>query len=106
MWSGENGLFPGENLFYFVSLAVSVILFEGGMSLRRAEVLNVVPIVLKLVTIAVNITFFGAGTIAHYIFNLDWYVAFILASIVIIACPTFIGPIFRHLPLKKNLISV
>src|SRR5690554_1009487 len=40
MWTGENGLFPGENLFYFVSLAVSVILFEGGMTLRRAEVLK------------------------------------------------------------------
>jgi len=106
MWSGENGLFPGENLFYFVSLAVSVILFEGGMTLRRAEVLNVGPIVLKLVTIAVIISFFGAGTAAHYIFNLDWDVAFLLASLVVITGPTVIGPILRHLPLKKDLSAV
>lgn len=106
MWSGENGLFPGENLFYFVSLAVSVILFEGGMTLRRAEVLNVGPIVLKLVTIAVIISFFGAGTAAHYIFNLDWDVAFLFASLVVITGPTVIGPILRHLPLKKDLSAV
>lgn len=63
-WNGENGLFPGENLFYFVSLAVSVILFEGGMTLRRAEVLNVGPIVIKLVTLGVGVSFIGAGTAA------------------------------------------
>src|SRR5690554_7780722 len=76
MWTGENGLFPGENLFYFVSLAVSVILFEGGMTLRRAEVLNVGPIVIKLVTLGVLISFIGAGTAAHYIFGLGCIFSF------------------------------
>ena len=28
IWNGEYGLFPGESLFYFVSLAISIILFE------------------------------------------------------------------------------
>lgn len=30
IWNGERGLFPGESLYYFVSLAISIILFEGG----------------------------------------------------------------------------
>jgi len=30
IWNGNNGLFPGESLYYFVSLAISIILFEGG----------------------------------------------------------------------------
>lgn len=38
IWNGEKGLFPGENLFYFVSLAVGIILFEGGLTLKRDEV--------------------------------------------------------------------
>lgn len=105
-WNGENGLFPGENLFYFVSLAVSVILFEGGMTLRRAEVLNVGPIVIKLVTLGVGVSFIGAGTAAHYIFGLDWDVSFLFASLVVITGPTVIGPILRHLPLKKDLSAV
>ena len=28
IWDGSSGLFPGESLFYFVSLAISIILFE------------------------------------------------------------------------------
>src|SRR5699024_699525 len=106
MWTGENGLFPGETLFYFVSLAVSVILFEGGMTLRRAEVLNVGPIVFKLVTLAVGISFLGAGAAAHFLFDLNWDVSFLFASLVVITGPTVIGPILRHLPLKKDLSAV
>ena len=36
----KKGLFPGEGLFYFVSLAISIILFEGGLTLKRSEVRN------------------------------------------------------------------
>ena len=34
IWNEEHkkGLFPGEGLFYFVSLAISIILFEGGLT--------------------------------------------------------------------------
>ena len=35
IWNGESGLFPGESLFYFVSLAISIILFEGKSSLVK-----------------------------------------------------------------------
>ena len=43
VWNGEEGFFPGDNLFYFVSLAISVILFEGGLTLRKNEIRNVGP---------------------------------------------------------------
>ena len=33
VWNGKNGLFPGDGLNYFVSLAISIILFEGGLTL-------------------------------------------------------------------------
>ena len=39
-WNGETGLFAGENLFHFVSLAISIILFEGGMTLKLKEIKN------------------------------------------------------------------
>ena len=31
IWNGNAGLFPGDSLYYFVSLAISIILFEGGL---------------------------------------------------------------------------
>ena len=35
VWNGEKGLFPGDGLYYFVSLAISIILFEGGLTLKE-----------------------------------------------------------------------
>ena len=31
-----KGLFPGDYLFYFVSLAIGIILFGGGLTLKRS----------------------------------------------------------------------
>ena len=72
IWNGEEGLFPGESLFYFVSLAIAVVLFEGGLTLRKKDISTVGPVIFKLITIAVIITFVGAGLSAHFIFNLSW----------------------------------
>lgn len=35
VWNGQKGLFAGEHLFHFVELSIGLILFEGGMSLKR-----------------------------------------------------------------------
>ena len=51
IWNGEKGLFPGEGLYYFVSLAISIILFEGGLTLKRDEIKNVGPVISKLITV-------------------------------------------------------
>ena len=64
IWNGTKGLFPGESLYYFVSLAISIILFEGGLTLKRSEIKNVGPVITKLITLGSAITFFGAGIVA------------------------------------------
>lgn len=106
IWNGEEGLFPGESLFYFVSLAIAVVLFEGGLTLRKKEVSNIGPIILKLITIAVIVTFVGAGFAAHFIFGLTWQISFLFAALVIVTGPTVIAPILRNIPLKKDISSV
>ncbi len=106
IWNGTEGLFPGESLFYFVSLAISIILFEGGLTLRKNEILNVGPVILKLITIAVIITFFGAGFAAHYIFELSWPISFLFSSLIIVTGPTVITPILRNIPLKKDISAI
>ncbi len=106
IWNGTKGLFPGESLFYFVSLAISIILFEGGLTLRRNEILNVGPVIIKLITIAVIVTFFGAGLAAHYIFGLSWPISFLFSSLIIVTGPTVITPILRNIPLKKDVSAI
>ncbi len=106
IWNGENGLFPGESLFYFVSLAIGIILFEGGLTLRRSEILNVAPVIVKLITLGAAVTFFGAGFTAHFVFNLSWPISFLFSSLIIVTGPTVITPILRNIPLKKDLSTV
>jgi NhaP-type Na+/H+ or K+/H+ antiporter len=106
IWNGEKGLFPGDSLFYFVSLAISIILFEGGLTLKRAEILNTGPVIGKLISIAVLITFIGGGLSAHYIFGLSWKISLLFSALIIVTGPTVITPILRNIPLKKDLSSI
>ena len=106
IWNGEYGLFPGDNLFYFVSLAVGIILFEGGLTLKRNEISKVGGSIGKLISIGAMITFAGAGVAGHYIFGLDWRISFLFSALIIVTGPTVIGPILRNIPLKKDVAAV
>jgi len=103
---GGKGLFPGEGLYYFVSLAISIILFEGGLTLKRSEIKHVGPVITKLITLGSAVTFFGAGILAHYIFDLTWQLSFLFSGLIIVTGPTVITPILRNIPLKKDISTV
>ncbi len=106
VWNGKQGLFPGEGLYYFVSLAISIILFEGGLTLKRSEIYNVGPVITKLITVGTLVTFFGAGIAAHFIFDLSWQISFLFSALVIVTGPTVITPILRNIPLKKDVSAI
>lgn len=106
IWTGETGLFPGEGLYYFVSLAISIILFEGGLTLKRSEIRNVGPVITKLITLGSMVTFICAGVAAHFIFGLSWQISFLFSALIIVTGPTVITPILRNIPLKKDISTV
>ncbi len=106
IWNGKNGLFPGESLFYFVSLAISIILFEGGLTLKLSEIKNVGPVITKLITLGSAITFFGAAIAVQFIFELSWEISFLFSGLIIVTGPTVITPILRNIPLKKDISAV
>ncbi len=106
IWNGKEGLFPGESLFYFVSLAISIILFEGGLTLKISEIKNVGPVITKLITLGSLVTFFGAALATHYIFSLSWQISFLFSALIIVTGPTVITPILRNIPLKKDVSAV
>ncbi|MDC0637684.1 cation:proton antiporter [Flavobacteriaceae bacterium] len=106
IWDGTRGLFPGENLFYFVSLAIGIILFEGGLTLKRDEVSKVGPAIIKLISVGAGVTFVGAGVATHYLIELNWPLSFLFAALIIVTGPTVISPILRNIPLKKDVSAV
>ncbi len=104
--TGE-GLFPPNlELFYFVSLAIGIILFEGGLTLKVKEIKGVGQTILKLVTIGSLITFIGGGIAAHFIMDLNWSISFLFSGLIIVTGPTVIAPILRNVPLTRNVATV
>lgn len=106
VWNGKEGLFPGGSLYYFVALAISIVLFEGGLTLRIKEIKNVGPVITKLITVGSLVTFFGGAVAAHYIFFLSWKISFLFSALIIVTGPTVITPILRNIPLKKDVSAV
>ena len=106
LWNGTKGLFPGDSLYYFVSLAISIILFEGGLTLKRSEIRTIGPVITKLITIGSAVTFFLAGAAAYFIFGLSLKISFLFSALIIVTGPTVISPILRNIPLKKDVSSV
>ena len=86
----------GDWLFPFVSLAVGIILFEGGLSLRLDELGEVGKSVLNLVTIGVAVTGVLAGLAAYYLLGFSPGMAAVIGSILTVTGPTVVIPLLRH----------
>ena len=98
--TGERLIDPsnllGEALFPLVSLSVAVILFEGGLTLDLRELPRVGPVLLRLATVGVGLTW-GLVTVAgHLLLGLNWGIALLLGTILTVTGPTVIGPLIRQ----------
>ena len=96
-----SGILPpeqlqGEWVFAFVSLAIGIILFEGGLNLRVSELRGVGRAVFNLVTIGVGVTAILATIAAHYVLQMPWRTAMILGAILTVTGPTVVLPLIRH----------
>src|SRR5690606_10662439 len=87
----------GEVLFPVVSLSVALILFEGGLTLRRDELPHIRGVLLRLISIGAVITWVVAALAARLILNLSWSVSILLGAILIVTGPTVIGPLLRQI---------
>ncbi len=102
----DNGLFTRSSLFYFVSLSIGIILFEGGLTLKLNELRGIGNAIGKLITIGSLITFLGGTLAAHFIMGLPWDIACLFAALIIVTGPTVIAPILRNVSLSKNVATV
>lgn len=103
---GDRGFWTSDGFYYFVSLSISIILFEGGLTLKFSEFKKVGPTISKLITLGSVVTFFGAAIAAHFVFGLNWDIAFLFSALIIVTGPTVITPILRNIPLKKDVSAV
>ena len=94
-WIDPSSLIGQEILFPAVSLAVGLILFEGGLTLSLPEVRETRGVVIRLVTIGALVTWLGATFAAWALVGLPLQLAFLFGALIIVTGPTVIGPLLR-----------
>ena len=87
----------GELLFPIVSLSVAVILFEGGLSLRRSELPRLRSVIGRLISLGALVTWLIGALAARFIIGLDWPLSVLLGAILIVTGPTVVGPLLRQI---------
>ncbi len=87
----------GNLLYPVVSLAVALILFEGGLSLSVKEFRAVGGIVARLVTVGMLVTWGLTLLAAHWLLGLDWPMAVLLGAVLVVSGPTVVVPMLHHI---------
>ncbi len=100
------GLFPNDLLYGFVSLAIGLILFEGGLTLKRSEIKGLGSSITRMTTLGSFTTSVVAGVAAHYIIGLTWQISFLFATLIVVTGPTVIAPIMRQLNVKRQIATI
>jgi NhaP-type Na+/H+ or K+/H+ antiporter/mannitol/fructose-specific phosphotransferase system IIA component (Ntr-type) len=96
----------GDFLPMIVSLAVGLILFEGGLTLDLKEFTQTSTIIKRLLTIGVLITWLGCAATAYLVFDITPSFALLLGSLIIVTGPTVIVPLLRRIRVQPKLGSI
>ncbi len=106
---GLNLLHPnelGEFLPMIVSLAVGMILFEGGLTLDIKDFSHTSTVIKRLLTIGVLITWLGSALTAFLVFDISPSFALLMGSLIIVTGPTVIVPLLRRIRVDQKIGSI
>lgn len=95
-WLDPDAMF-GELLFPLVSLCVGLILFEGSLGLKFAELRDVGGSLRSLLTVGLLVTWIVVALSARWILGFDWPIAILLGAMLTVTGPTVVGPLLRHI---------
>jgi NhaP-type Na+/H+ or K+/H+ antiporter len=87
----------GDLLFPVVSMSVALILFEGGLSLRLADLPRVGGVVRSLVTVGALVTWAVSTLGALLLFDISPPIAVLLGAVLVVTGPTVIGPLLQNI---------
>ena len=87
----------GSALDPMISLAVAVILFEGGLTRKLKELGENAAVITRLLPAGVLVTWALATAAAHFIAGRPIETAVVLGAILTVTGPTVIGPLLRQI---------
>jgi CPA1 family monovalent cation:H+ antiporter len=92
-------------LFPLVSLAVAVIMFEGGLSLDLSELRESGTAAFRLCTVGAAITWAGGALAAYATLGFGWRLSALLGAILVVTGPTVIGPLLRQVRPRRRVAT-
>ena len=85
-----------------ISIAVAIILFEGGLTLNLHSLRDAAEGVRRLVVIGAPLGWLLSALALHYVAGLGWGAAAVFGGIMIVTGPTVIAPLLRQARLKRR----
>ncbi|WP_166269669.1 cation:proton antiporter [Marinobacter caseinilyticus] len=104
-WLNPQQVF-GDLLFPVISLAVAIILFEGSLTLRYAEIRGHGKMVRNLIPVGSVVTATIGTLAAHWALDISWEVALLFGAISIVTGPTVIAPLLRSVKPAAKLANI
>ena len=98
----DPGAAFGDTLQPLVSLAVAIVLFEGGLALNYRELREAGSGIRRLTLVAVPLNWALAALAGYYIAGMSVGVALLFGAILIVTGPTVIIPLLRQARLKPR----
>ena len=96
----------GDLLFPFVSLAVSVILFEGSLTLKFSQITGLERVVRRFVTTGMLITWLVITLATRWLVDFSWGIATLFGAIMVVTGPTVIQPMLRTVRPTAKVASI
>jgi NhaP-type Na+/H+ or K+/H+ antiporter len=96
----------GGGLSVIVKLCVAIILFDGALNLRVADLRRAMREVRNLVTIGVLVSWVGATLAAHYLAGLSLSVAIVFGALMTVTGPTVVQPLLRRVSIPRRVRTV
>ncbi len=93
-------------LLSVVGLFVAIILFEGGLTLKFAELRESGLPILRLCTVAVVLSFALTTVFMTQVLGYDIRIAALIGSILTVTGPTVIAPLLRHVNPTRKMASI
>lgn len=87
----------GDLILPIVSLCVAIVLFEGSLSLRFADLKKIGRPLAMLLSVGVVITWVLGTLGAHWLLEFDLLQSLLLGAILTVTGPTVIGPMLREI---------
>ncbi len=97
----------GQEMFFaMVSLAVGIILFEGGLTLNFREIKETRGVVFGLVSVGLVITWLLTSFFAYKVGGFSQEMSYLLGAMLTVSGPTVVLPLLRHVQPVRRIGSL